>query len=149
MIDGLLESRSMSRISKEQDQRLRKAIAEHDFLHRILRHIESLLRVVFHGQKFDWSTVRAAAEEILMADILTRHGGNIDGVYFTLRKSEQGGHAWEQAIRDYATYCHNYFTTPLGIVMRRDYFGEGAHFVSQSAREYAARFRETATAPAG
>jgi len=123
----------MAQISKEQVAALRQAIAEHDFLHRILRKIETLLRVVFHAHKIEWQYVRAAAEEILIADIMTRYGGQIDGVYFSLRKREESGHTWEQAITDYATYCHNYFTTPLGIVIRLGYFGDDAHFISPAA----------------
>ena len=79
----------------------------------------------------------------MIADILTRHHGNIDGVYFALRKSETAGHAWEQAIADYAAYAHNYFTTPLGVVLRRNIFGENSHFVTPMAGRYGTA-RETA-----
>lgn len=123
----------MALIPREKVAALRQAIADHDFLHRILRKIEHLLRVVFHAHKIEWQYVRAAAEEILIADIMTRYGGQIDGVYYALRKREESGHTWEQAITDYATYCHNYFTTPLGIVIRLDYFGDDAHFISPAA----------------
>ena len=112
---------------------LRRAIHEHDFLHRILRRIEHMLRVVFHAHDLNWQFVRAAAEEILIADILTRHHGNIDGVYFAIRKNEQSGYRWEQAISEYACYAHNYFTTPLGVVMRRNIFGDDCHFVTTAA----------------
>jgi len=123
----------MARVPKERVASLRQAIADHDFLHRIVRKIENLLRVVFHAHKIEWKYVRAAAEEILIADILTRHDGQIDGVYFALRKREESGHTWDQSLTDYATYCHNYFTTPLGIVIRADYFGDDAHFISPAA----------------
>lgn len=123
----------MALIPREKVASLRQAIAEHDFLHRILRKIEHLLRVVFHAHKIEWQYVRAAAEEILIADIMTRYAGQIDGVYHALRKREESGHSWEQAITDYATYCHNYFTTPLGIVIRLEYFGDDAHFISPAA----------------
>lgn len=123
----------MSQIPREKVASLRQAIADHDFLHRIERKIEQLLRVVFHAHKIERQYVRAAAEEILIADIMTRYGGQIDGVYHALRKREESGHTWEQAITDYATYCHNYFTTPLGIVIRLDFFGDDAHFISPAA----------------
>ena len=123
----------MALLPKDQVLQLRKAIAEHDFLHRIQRKIESTLRVVFHAYEVDWQYLRAAAEEILIADIMTRHHGQIDGVYYALRKREEGGHTWDQAIADYASYCHNYYTTPLGIVIRNDYFGDDAHFISPAA----------------
>lgn len=123
----------MARIPDTQRAKLTEAIQQHDFLHRILRKVEQLLRVVFHAHDIDWKFVRAAAEEILMADILTRHGGDIDGVYFALRKAEDGGCTWEKAISDYANYVHNYFTTPLGVVIRKDLFAENCHFITTAA----------------
>lgn len=123
----------MARISDEDMARLRKAIADHDYLHRILRRIEQLHRVVFHAESLDWKFVRASAEEILIADIVTRHQGNIDGVYFALRKVEEGGRDWRSAIDEYASYIHNYYTTPLGVILRKDLFGESAHFVTPAA----------------
>lgn len=131
--DGPIQSINMALISREKVASLRQAIADHDFLHRILRKIEHLLRVVFHAHKIEWQYVRAAAEEILIADIMTRYGGQIDGVYYALRKREESGHSWEQAITDYATYCHNYFTTPLGVVIRLDLYGDDAHFITTAA----------------
>lgn len=127
----------MDQLSDEQTAHLRSAIHTHAFLHRLVRKIEHLLRVVFHAEDLDWRHIRSAAEEIMIADILTRHHGNIDGVYFALRKSEAAGHTWEQAIADYAAYAHNYFTTPLGVVLRRNFFGENSHFVTPSAGRYA------------
>src|SRR5262245_33274609 len=62
---------AMARISNEQRTRLTAAIHDHDFLHRIVRKIEQQLRVVFHAHEIEVSFVRAAAEEILMADIFT------------------------------------------------------------------------------
>ena len=123
----------MARISPENHERLRKGIYDHAFLHRILRRIEYLHRVVFHARDLDWRYVRAAAEEILIADVLTRHGGCFDGVYFHLRRSEDAGHEWQSAINDYAAYAHNCFTTPLGVVVRKDFFGEACHFVTPEA----------------
>ncbi len=126
----------MHQTSDEQTAYLRSTIHTHVFLHRLVRKIEHLLKTVFHAEDLDWRHVRSAAEEILIADILTRHHGNIDGVYFALRKSETEGHAWEQAIADYAAYAHNYFTTPLGVVLRRNIFGENSHFVTPMAGRY-------------
>ena len=123
----------MPRISDEQHAQLRQAILDHAFLHRILRHIEHLHRVVFHAEDLDWQFVRASAEEILIADVVTRHQGSIDGVYFALRKNEDNGHSWEYAINEYAAYTHNYYTMPLGVVLRRDLFGEAGHFVTPAA----------------
>jgi hypothetical protein len=129
----------MPRIPDDQRQRLRDAILSHDFLHRIVRQIEQLHRVVFHTQAktLDWRFVRTSAEEILIADILSRHDGAIDGVYYHLRKSEDSGRRWDQAIAEYAAYIHNYYTTPLGVVMRRELLGKDSHFVTPAAGKYA------------
>lgn len=123
----------MAKISREQFEQLRKAVKQHDFLHRILRQIEHLHRVVFHAERLDPLFVRASAEEILIADIVTRHDGQFDGVYYALRKAEDGGRTWAQAIGEYAAYIHSYYTMPLGVVMRRDLFGEDSHFVTPAA----------------
>ncbi|MFH1419794.1 MAG: hypothetical protein ABII12_16090 [Planctomycetota bacterium] len=123
----------MSLIGEEQLRGLRQAILDHDFLHRILRRIEDLHRIVFHASALDWKYVRAAAEEILIADIVTRHNGHIDGVYYALRKAEDGGRDWQGAVADYASYTHNYYTTPLGVVLRKDLFGKASHFITPAA----------------
>lgn len=143
----------MSQILPETRDKFSKAIAEHDFLHRVLRRIEHLHRVVFHAQVLDWRYVRAAAEEILIADIVTRHGSNIDGVYHALRKIEDAGRDWPSAINEYASYIHNYYTTPLGVVLRRDLFGEASHFVTPAAGPYSVWnqpvLKKTITQPEG
>ncbi|MBN2562625.1 MAG: hypothetical protein JXQ75_17000 [Phycisphaerae bacterium] len=123
----------MPRISKEQHEQLRQAILDHAFLHRILRHIEYLHRVVFHADDLDWQFIRASAEEILIADIVTRYQGDIDGVYLALRKIEDSGRSWQAAISEYAAYTHNYYTMPLGVILRKDLFGDTSHFVTPAA----------------
>ncbi|MEE8385322.1 MAG: hypothetical protein V3S01_05360 [Dehalococcoidia bacterium] len=133
----------MPRITDEQRRQLGRAILAHDFLHRILRHIEYLHRVVFHADELDRQFVRRSAEEILIADIVARHQGDIDGIYLTLRKAEGDGRPWNAAITDYAAYAHNYYTTPLGVVMRKDLFGEAGHFVTPAAGPDSALTRST------
>jgi len=123
----------MPRISDEQHRQLRQAIADHAFLHRILRQIENLHKVVFHADDLDWKFIRSSAEEILIADIVTRYQGNIDGVYFALRKIEESGQSWNYALSEYATYTHNYYTMPLGVILRKDLFGKDSHFVTPAA----------------
>ena len=123
----------MPLVPADELQKLRKAIYDHDFLHRILRKIEHMHRVVFHANTLDWQYVRAAAEEILIADIVTRHAGKIDGVYYALRMAEDEGRDWQHAVASYATYVHNYYTTPLGVVLRKDLFGDKCHFVTPAA----------------
>ncbi len=125
----------MPLLSEERLRELRQAILDHDYLHRILRRIEELHRIVFHAEDLDWQYIRAAAEEVLIADIVTRHNGEIDGVYYALRKSEDGGRDWQQAILVYASYIHNYYTTPLGVVLRKDLFGRSSHFITPAAGE--------------
>ena len=131
----------MARISSEEQERLHKAINEHDFLHRVQRQIEHLHRVVFHAERLDPMFVRASAEEILIADLVTRHHGQFDGVYYALRKSEESGKSWQQSIAEYAAYIHNYYTTPLGVVLRKDLFGAEAKFVTPAAGKDSALVR--------
>lgn len=116
----------MYQISPEQYEKLRKAIYDHDYLHRILRRVEQLHRVVFHGTSSDWKHLRNLAEEILIADMVTRHKGGIDGVFFKLREIEDSGRDWKSAIDEYAAYVHNYYTTPLGKLLRKDVIGDAA-----------------------
>ncbi len=116
----------MYTISKEHYGRLRQAIYDHDYLHRILRRIEQLHRIVFHDAAKEWRDVRELAEEILITDMVTRHGGGIDGVFFKLREIENGGRDWKSAIDEYAAYIHNYYTTPLGALLRKDVIGEAS-----------------------
>ncbi|TWT40426.1 hypothetical protein RAS1_41350 [Phycisphaerae bacterium RAS1] len=138
--------RIVARISAEQFQRLSQEVDSHDFLHRVWREIEKLQRLVFHSnERADWSLVRASSKQILMAEIVSRHGGQIDGVYFALRTLESGGKPWPLAIRELAGSIHSYFTTPLGIVMRRDLFGDDTVFLSPDAEEMIRRHAGEAT----
>ncbi len=128
----------MPHISAEVQEKLSLAIHSHDFLHRLLRRIEQLHRIVFHADTLDVKFLRASAREILIADIVTRHQGGIDGVYFALRAIEDGGRDWQSAIEEYGSYIHNYYTTPLGVLIRRDLFGKSSHFVTPNAGEESA-----------
>ena len=138
----------MPLIPVEKLERLRHAIRDKDFLHRIVRRIEHLHRVMFHAQELEWKFLRASAEEILISDITIRHNEDVDGVYFALRKAEEAGKEWDQAISEYATYIHGYYTTPLGTVLSRDLFGDEGHFVSPAAGRYSALHRRS-EAPKG
>lgn len=130
----------MPRLAPDQLERSANAIATHDFLHRILREIERLHRVVFHADaSADWNLVRNSAEQILIAEIQTRYRGEIDGVYFALREIEDSGKTWDIAIAELAAAMHSYYTTPLGIVMRQDLFGDAAVFISPDALEHTHR----------
>ena len=138
----------MSLIPRDQLERLQHAIRDKDFLHRIVRKVEQLHRVVFNAADLDRNFVRASAEEILIADIMTRHNGEVDGVYFALRKTEERGKSWDQSISEFASYIHSYYTTPLGVILCRDLFGEDCHFVTPAAGRYAARSAPIAPKPA-
>lgn len=131
----------MPLIPEERLERLRRTVHDKDFLHRIVRRVEHLHRVVFHANELEWKFLRASAEEILIADIMIRHNGDVDGVYFALRKTEEAGKDWDQAISEYAAYIHGYYTTPLGTVLCRDLFGDNGHFVSPAAGRYSALYR--------
>lgn len=127
----------MAQLSPADRDRLTQAVREHEYLRRLVREIEKLHRLVFHRHDLDVTFIRASAEEILVADIHMRHRGNFDGVYFELRAAEDAGRKWDRALSDYAAKLHAYYTTPLGILIRRDLFGESAHFVSALAQDLA------------
>ncbi len=136
----------MARISREQLDGLREAIRTHDFLHRVLREIECLHRVVFHAnERADWGLVRASAEQVLTAEIVSRHRGEIDGVYWALRSLERQGKSWSRAIQELANTLHSYYTTPLGVVMRADLFGEEAVFITPDAADWIRQQRGSTT----
>lgn len=137
----------MPRLTDAQRERLRQAVQTHDFLRRIVRRIEALQRLVFHDESLDPRQVRASAEDVLIADIAMRHRENIDGVYYAIRAAEDGGRNWDQAIDDYAGGIHAYYTTPLGILIRRDLFGDAAHFGSRQLADQLARAVSTQAPP--
>ncbi len=127
----------MSRVSAEQVEGLLATFEQRDFLRDLLHEIEHLHRVVFHGlDTVDWGRVRRSAQQILMAELISRHQSNPDGVLGTLQNMERSGKPWAAAIRDLAATIHSYYTTPLGLVMRNDLFGADAVFISCDADEW-------------
>ncbi len=137
----------MPRIAAEQIEGLTRAIHAQDCLRRILNELEALHRIVFHGdEQADWGLVRRSAEQILIAEIVSRHGGNPDGLFLALRALEDGGKSWDVAIRDLAAGIHSYYTTPLGVVLRQNLFGEQTVFIMPDAHEWTARLRAAPTA---
>lgn len=139
----------MPTITEEQYKSILAAIETHDFLRRVVESLEHYHRLVFHADEgINWSLVRCSAEQILVAEILSRHGGNIDGIYHALRAMENAGKPWTAAIQDLAGAMHSYFTTPLGIVLRKDLFGDEAVFISPEAYEWI-RQRHGAAFPEG
>ncbi|MGE0478860.1 MAG: hypothetical protein AB7Q17_00180 [Phycisphaerae bacterium] len=127
----------MSRLSQSQFDALLATIRQHDFLQRLCDEIDKLQRVVFHAnERADWDRARRSAEQILAAEIHLRHRGDPLGLYYTLRNMEDSGKPWDAAIRDVSTGIHSYFTTPLGIVIRHDLFGNDVVFLSPDAKEW-------------
>lgn len=109
-------------------------IAANDYLVRLLGEIERLQQAVFHANpSADWTNVRKSSEQILITEIILRHSRKPEGIFFALRNAEDGGKPWDAAIRDMAANIHAYYTTPLGLLMRRDLFGENTVFVSPDA----------------
>ncbi len=126
----------MAELDRQVGERLRQTVRTHEHLRRIVRELEKLHRLVFHGLAADAGRVRASAEEILIADIVMRHRGNVDGVYFGLRTAEETGRTWDQAVAEYAASIHAYYTTPLGMLIRRDLFGDAAQFITPDAQRF-------------
>ncbi len=132
----------MSQIAPEELQRLEAALDSQDCLRRVVEEIAKLQRVVFHGnERADWQRVHTSARQILMAEIVTRHHGDPDGIFLNLRALEDAGRSWDAAITELATAIHSYYTTPLGVVMRQDLFGDAAVFLTPDAVEWSRRLR--------
>jgi hypothetical protein len=132
----------LTQIAQEQMNGLTAAIEAHDFLRRVRDGVEHQHRVVFHGnERADWSLVRRSADQILIAEIMNRHRGQIDGVYFALRKLENDGRTWDAAIQELAEQIHSYYTTPLGIVMRQNLFGSAVVFITPDALDWTDQLR--------
>jgi hypothetical protein len=129
-------------LAPDEIERLTQACGAHDYLGRILGEIEALQRIVFHAnQRADWSRVRRSAQQILMAEIVYRYQGHPEKVYFALRALEDGGQSWPVAIRELAAAMHSYFTTPLGLVMRQELFGEEVVFITPDAYDWTAQLQ--------
>jgi hypothetical protein len=137
----------LARIDPDQFERFRKAIHAHDHLHRILREVERLQRIVFHEDDVDLTQMRRSAEQILAAELVTRYHADVDRVYFALRNMENSGKSWAASILELASSMHSYYTTPLGIMIRLELFGDDAVFISPEARRWAEQAR-TRTSPA-
>ncbi len=130
----------MGTVSWEQLTALTSAVESHDFLRRLVDAIEQYHRLVFYSvRNADWNLVRDSARQILIAEIVTRHAGNIDGIYHALRAMEHAGRSWSAAITELAGRIHSYYTTPLGVVLRKDLFGERAVFITPDAHEWIRR----------
>lgn len=122
----------MARISTEQHETLRQAIQAHDFLHAMAREIEQQQRLVFHAlSDADWSLARGSAEQILMSEIMLRYHGKVDGIFSALEDLQRRGREWSTAIRELASRIQSYYTTPLGIRLRADLFGDQTVFIAR------------------
>ncbi len=125
-------------LPRDQIDYLTAAIREHDHLRRVRDAIEQLHRVVFHSNRqVRLELAQRSAEQILTAELVSRHQSHPDGVFFALRNLEDNGRSWDEAVRELAASIHSYYTTPLGIVMRQDLFGDDAVFVTPEAEEWA------------
>ena len=134
----------MPQIAPDQIQALTAAIRAHDYLETIVRELERLHKVVFHdNQHADWSRVRRSAEQILIAEVVSRHHGRIAGLHDALRAAEAAGTPWPLAIRNLTTSIHSYYTTPLGVVLRQDLFGEQVVFFMPDAYSWTDRQKGT------
>jgi hypothetical protein len=139
----------VSQLALEQLHALLEPVRSQDHLRRIVDEIERLHRIVFHSNEHaEWERVRASAEQIVVADIVMRRQGQADAVFYALRALENGGKSWDAAIAEMAAGMHSYFTTPLGIVMRLDLFGDQAIFVTPDAYDWVRHLRQPgATGP--
>jgi hypothetical protein len=130
----------LSQLAPEQIEALTAAIRARDYLQRIVSQIEELHRIVFHAnQRVDWQLADRSAEQILIAEIIFRYQGRIEGLDSALRGLADSGKTWDSAVGQVSAAMHSYFTTPLGIVMRQDLFGDDAVFITPDAHEWTAQ----------
>lgn len=138
----------MALLTCDEIERLRQAITTQDHLQRILTEIERLQRLVFHStDRTHWDRLRTSAEQILMAELVSRHEGDPVGLFLVLRAHEDAGQTWEVAIASVAGQIHSYFTTPLGIVLRRNLFGDAAAYLAPDAIRWLAGYTREQRAP--
>ncbi|MDX2200505.1 MAG: hypothetical protein SF069_16240 [Phycisphaerae bacterium] len=135
----------MARISDSEQTRLYEAIRSHDYLAALVNEIEGLHRLVFHANiDADWSQVRASAEQIVMAELATRYAADIRKLHGAIEDLERRGRERSLALRELASRIHSYYTTPLGVLLRRELFGDQAVFLSAVDAE---RFLAAASKP--
>lgn len=141
----------MPRIAPDQLAELRAAIQAHDFLHSLVREVENHHRLVFHSlPKVDWSKVQPSAEQIVIAELCLRYRGKVEGMYKALEDLQRRGREWSIAIREMAGRIHSYYTTPLGMRLRLDLFGDEGVFISpERALVMSAAFTRTTKKSAG
>lgn len=103
----------------------------------LLRDIERLHRVVFHSSATaDWSRAGKSAEQIILADVAMRHDGDLQKLHAEYAQNQQAGRSNDEARQTIAARLHSYYTTPLGITIRRDLFGDDAVFFVPEAAEW-------------
>lgn len=124
-------------IAPEQLQQVTDAIRGSETAQGLLRDIEQLHRVVFHNLSHaNWALARRSAEQILIADMLMRHGGRVEQLEAEAAERAAAANSPLEARQAIAARVHAYFTTPLGITIRRDLFGEDAIFFAPQATDW-------------
>ncbi len=140
----------MSRLAPDEIERLTQTLYAHDYLERIVREIEGLLRVVFYANPHaDWRLQRRSAEQILIAELVYRYQREPGRVLAGLQALQRNGQTFEAAVGELAAAIHSYYTTPLGIVMRQELFGPQAVFITPDAYEWADQTRGRPADPSG
>lgn len=132
----------MPQIATQQIDELASAIAAQAPLTALREELVRLHRVVFHSYPHaSAAQIQRSAEQILITEILSRHHGRPEGLADTLRAKQHSGTPYDAAIRELARAIHSYYTTPLGIVMRQDLFGDRAVFITPDAHDWTERQR--------
>ncbi len=130
----------MSRLSPEKFEQMAAELRGDEQLQHVLGEVERQLRIVFHGQEHaDWSLAHKVCEQIVIAEVVLRHDGQVGALHDALRMMTDRGFSQDRAVCELAERIHSYYTTPLGIVIRQDLFGERAVFVSPEAHVWNAR----------
>ena len=132
----------MAKLTEAQRHEYGRLIQSHDFLRDLVAEIEAAQRLVFHSnENADWERARASAQQVLIAELVTRYRGAVERVYAALEDLQRRGREWPVAIRELAARIQSYYTTPLGMMIRAELFGEDAVFLSPDSAKYLAVVR--------
>ncbi len=119
-------------VSKERQQAWTSEVAHEPRLDSLCRVIAEQQRAVFHRADHQADQERVVAEQILLAEVQTAHAGDPNALIFLLDRRIQQGAPEVQVIQEFAQRLHSYYTTPLGVAVRKELFGGSAELAPDS-----------------
>jgi hypothetical protein len=128
--------------ASQQLNELAGVIAAQPPLRALRDELVRLHKVVFHSYAdARVEDIERSAEQILITEIVSRHHGRPEVLLDTLQAKQASGTSHADAVRELVRSIHSYYTTPLGVVMRQDLFGNQAVFLTPDAQDWTTRQR--------